>query len=201
VETTGTIIEIDHCIVGALRVAEGCQVVITNSIVNASDDGKVAFAAVDGSAAGTNLRIENSTIIGKVHTAETELVTNALLLARLTADDTWTAPVLADRRQAGCVRFSYLPWDARTARRYRCQPTTAADASRVRPIFTSLQFGEPGYCQLNERCAVEIRQGADDSAEMGAFHDPFQAQRESNLKARLDEYLRFSMEAGLFYES
>jgi hypothetical protein len=36
---------------------------------------------------------------------------------------------------------------------------------------------------------------------MGAFHDLFQPQRETNLKVRLEEYLRFGLEAGSFYET
>ena len=34
---------------------------------------------------------------------------------------------------------------------------------------------------------------------MGAFHYLFQPQRETNLRVRLDEYLRFGLEAGIFY--
>ena len=35
----------------------------------------------------------------------------------------------------------------------------------------------------------------------GPFHDLFQPQRESNIRARLSEYLRFGLEAGVFYET
>jgi hypothetical protein len=107
----------------------------------------------------------------------------------------------AARRQTGCVRFSFLPLESTAPRRYRCRPEAAAEAVRVRPQFTSQRYGDPGYAQLNARCAVEIRQGADDEAEMGAFHDLFQPQRETNLRVRLDEYLRFGLEAGIIYVS
>ena len=43
--------------------------------------------------------------------------------------------------------------------------------------------------------------GADDGGQPGAFHHLFQPQREINLRVRLDEYLRASLEAGLFYET
>jgi hypothetical protein len=46
-----------------------------------------------------------------------------------------------------------------------------------------------------------ICQGADDRAEMGAFHNLFQAQRQNNLSQRLVEYLRFGLEAGVFFAS
>jgi hypothetical protein len=52
-----------------------------------------------------------------------------------------------------------------------------------------------------ERAREEIRAGADDGAEMGAFHLLFEPQREKNLRLRLDEYLRFGLEAGIFYAS
>jgi hypothetical protein len=36
---------------------------------------------------------------------------------------------------------------------------------------------------------------------MGVFHDLFQPQREAYLRARLQEYLRFGLEAGVFHAS
>jgi hypothetical protein len=69
----------------------------------------------------------------------------------------------------------------------------------VRPVFTSRRYGDAGYCQLNSYCPKEISSGADDQAEMGAFHDLFETQREGNLRSSLDEYLRFGLEAGILY--
>jgi hypothetical protein len=92
-----------------------------------------------------------------------------------------------------------MPFFSQTPRRYRCQPTKPADEARMRPQFTSLRYGDAGYCQLSQRTASEIRTGAEDDAEMGAFHNVYPPQRESNLRVRLDEYLRFGLEAGIFY--
>ena len=69
------------------------------------------------------------------------------------------------------------------------------------PVFSSLRFGDAGYCQLSPACALEIVTGADDQVEMGVFHDLYQPRREANLRAVLDEYLRFGREAGIFYGS
>ena len=69
----------------------------------------------------------------------------------------------------------------------------------VVPAFTSLRYGRAGYAQLASFAAKEVRSGADDKSEMGAFHDVFAPQREINLKVRLEEYLRFGLEAGIFY--
>jgi len=135
--------------------------------------------------------------------------------------------VRSERRQTGCVRFSWMPLEARVPRRYRCQPDLEvaeqiaatiqksgtgtisssereaihdAVVARLVPSFTSLGYADPGYCQLRISAPAQIRTGADDEAEMGAFHDLFQPQRESNVRARLREYLRFGLEAGVFYE-
>ena len=69
------------------------------------------------------------------------------------------------------------------------------------PILSSLRHGAPDYAQLHNSCPQQIRTGASDESEMGAFHDLFQPQRETNLKLRLEEYLRFGMEASIFYET
>ena len=159
----------------------------------------VAFAAVDGNSAGGRLNIENSTVIGKVHATELTLVSNSILLARLATADTWTSPVQSERRQQGCMRFSFVPFESITPKRYRCQPIAPEDSTRVRPELKSTNYGDPAYCQLSARCAAEILAGADDGAEMGAFHDLLQPQRTAHLRLRLDEYSRFSLETGIVY--
>jgi hypothetical protein len=68
----------------------------------------------------------------------------------------------------------------------------------VTPRFTSLTYGQPGYAQLAPACPGEIRAGADDEGEMGAFQFLQQTQRIGSLQASLDEHLRFGLEAGLF---
>jgi hypothetical protein len=190
-------VEVDRCILGGLRVTEGSEVRITDSILDATDSTGVAYAGPDGEGAGGSLRVEDSTIIGKVHSRQIELASNTIFLADLAEDDDWEAPVHCERLQEGCVRFSYLPLDSRAPRRHRCQPET--EAGRVLPQFTSLRYGDPGYCQLGGLCPEEIRRGADDESEMGAFHDLHAPQREANLRARLEEYLRFGLEAGILY--
>jgi hypothetical protein len=135
----------------------------------------------------------------------------------------------AQRRESGCVRFSYVPPGSGAPRRYRCQPeleastriaalrdaahaagvaspTPAEEAALrvtaealIRPLFVSRRYGDPGYGQLELRCAMQIRTGAESGAEMGAFEFLKQPQREANLRDALDEYLRFGLEAGLFY--
>jgi hypothetical protein len=73
--------------------------------------------------------------------------------------------------------------------------------TRVRPLFNSLRYGTPTYCQLAAACAEEITRGAEDESELGAFHDLYQPQRAANLRAGLDEYTPAGMDAGIFYAS
>jgi hypothetical protein len=201
IETSDTSIEIEHCIVGALRAVSGAQISIRNSIVDASHTDSVAYAGLGGDDPGPVLSIENSTVIGKVYTRTMKLASNTIFFSELSSGDSWPAPVRAERLQQGCVRFSYVPPGSQLPRLFNCQPATAADAARVRPVFTSLRYGDAAYCQLSPACAVEITTGADDQVEMGAFHDLYQPRREANLRAALKEYLRFGLEAGIFYAS
>lgn len=225
VESSAIKIEIDDCIIGGLRVVEGAEVSIENSIIDANAKDAVAYAALDSISAGGVLTIKNSTVIGKLHTRIMELASNCIFTAELTTGDTWLSPLLAERKQQGCVRFSYVPLNARLPRRFHCQPEHAINQAiqkaqqistlnstekalisaridnRINPVFKDTRYGQSAYMQLALSCAKEILQGADDESEMGAFHDLFQPQRETNLKLRLKEYLRFGLEAGVFYET
>lgn len=118
--------------------------------------------------------------------------------------------VTATRRQIGCVRFCYVPQDSKVPRRYRCQPelalSTTSDPQQqahildyLQPLFVSLRYGDPTYAQLDLAGPTEIATGADDQGEMGAFHFLMQPQRTANLTASLEEYLRFGLEAGIFF--
>jgi hypothetical protein len=218
-------IEIDHCILGAIHAPANATVLIRHSIVDANSSTSMAYSDLDGVGAGGTVSVVNTTIIGTIHTELLKLASDSIFLSR-TEDG--SAPIRSERRQTGCVRFSWLPLEARVPRRYRCQPdleiaeriqaalaksgtNTISDAERqaikdavvasMVPAFTSLRYTDLGYCQLRLSVPEQIRTGADDEAEMGAFHDLFQPQRESNIRARLREYLRFGLEAGVFYET
>ncbi len=140
---------------------------------------------------GAAVTVEQSTVIGPVFAREMPLASGAI----------FTDPVWTLRRQAGCVRFCCLPPGSQTPRRHRCQPADPRDAGRIRPTFTTLRYGLGGYAQLSAAVPAEIAAGADDGGEMGVFHDLYQYQRVTNLRLRLDEYLRFGLEAGVLFAS
>ena len=198
VSAANVVVEIDHCITGPVLADDVARVEIRDSIVDALDEKSTAFAATDGVGAGAPIAVERCTIIGRMHTAELTLLSNSIVMAAA-LDASSVAPLEAQRRQAGCARFSYLPAGARTPRRFHCQPRSDVDAARLQPVFGSRRLGHPAYGQLGSGTAAEIRAGADDQAEMGAFHDLYQPQREAHLKARLEESLRFGLEVGVFF--
>lgn len=177
----------------------------------------IADSVVDGRVLGleTAAELDGVTVFGTTE------------LRRLDASDClFVSPVTVTLRQEGCVRFCFVPLDASlTPRRYRCQPDlaleqraaevaealhldpppdltpaeTALIKGRVRPVFTSSRLADAGYAQLGLTCALEISAGAEDGSEMGAFRHLQQTQRAANLRAVLPDYLRFGLEAGLFF--
>jgi hypothetical protein len=226
IEREGTTVEIDHCVLGGIRAVDGADLSITNTLVDATSPTGVAYAALDGLGAGGVLSIVNTTVIGKVHTKRLDLASNTIFAAALATGDSWSHPVWSEQNQQGCCRFSFVPLNSIVPRRYRCQPDLAVDAAlleadqpkgsltvsqiqaitlatqaRVRPAFTACRYGQAAYGQLAGQCPEEIRRGADDESEMGVFHDVFAPQREDNLNIRLQEYLRFGLEAGVFFST
>jgi hypothetical protein len=200
-------VEIDHSIVGALRLpAENVDLAVRDSIVDSPTRDRPArripaIAESDGgNRPGPPATLERTTVFGAVHLKE-------LIWA---SEIAFTDPIVIQRRQAGCVRFSHVPRYSQTPRRYRCQPDLALEGvsdparqdsirARLTPSFTSVQYGHPAYAQLGLTCAEEISAGAESGSEMGAFSSLKQPQREANLRVRIDEYLPFGLEAGIIY--
>lgn len=208
---------LDHCVAGPIVAVEDTGVTVVDSIIDAGATSEVAFCGRDAPAAGGlrtvtaaadrqtgdgmvpggHLTFEACTVIGKVHATRLD-VSNSILAAERAPADPAPAAVWAQRRQVGCIRFSSLPADARTPRRYQCVPREDVPDDAI-PHHTSRRFGDPGYMQLRAATHPAIRSGASDEGEMGVTHELYQPQRETNLRIRLDEYLRFGLEAGIFY--
>lgn len=195
---TGTVeVILKRSILGPLAVHPQAAVEIADGIVDGGSLEAFAYEA-EGGGAGGSLSVQRCTVVGRVHTRRLDLAESSIFLA----------PVVAEQRQNGCVRFSHVPLGSRVPRRYRCQPEIPAGATpgevrrraaRVFPRFTSLAYGEPGYGQLHWRGPAEVYRGSEDESEMGAFSSLLQPQREDSLRVRLDEYLRLGLEAGIFF--
>ncbi|HSQ24615.1 MAG TPA: hypothetical protein VLN44_09395 [Pyrinomonadaceae bacterium] len=208
-------VRIEHSIVGSIQVhldqvrADPIPMHISDSIIDATSGEREAIGAPGSPVAHVVVTVERCTVFGIVQVHAMQLGENSI----------FNDCVNVARRQLGCMRFCYVPFGCRTPRRYNCQPdlVTAAvcdkfasapaelgrlvslERERVRPQFTDRRYGRPGYGQLVETCAVEIKRGADDESEMGAFHDLYQPQREANLRARLDEYTPAGANVGIFF--
>ena len=196
-EPAGVAVSVTRSILGAIRADALATVAVSDSIVDATGRTHVAYSAVDGVSGGAALTLSGCTVVGKVHAALLSLVSDSIVWAALAAADTWTAGLVADRKQEGCVRFSFLPYGSVTPRRFECVEQALAGPA---PLFRSLRYGDPGYLKLLAATEDVIRRGACDAGEMGAFHFVLAPQRETDLKTRLQEYIPVGLEYGLIYQ-
>jgi hypothetical protein len=137
-----------------------------------------------------------------------------------------TGLVSALRRQAGCVRYSFVSSGSHTPRRFRCQPDLAigsaltakrqaladpkaqltpdeqaAVVALMVPRFTSSRFEHPAFAQLANGCPEGIAAGGEGGTEMGVLASLGAPLRLGNLQAALQEYLRVGLEAGYLPET
>lgn len=189
-----------RCILGALRIEPQARVQLTDCILDATAPDEVAYAGLNGKSEGAQLSLSECTLVGRVHARKLD-ASNCIFLTVAAKSGDWDAPVKVQRRQEGCVRFCWIPPESRTPSRFQCLPESAASAVDATPRFTSLRYGHPAYAQLAVSSGARLLTGADDESEPGAFHHLHAAQRETNLRVRLDEYLRAGLEAGIFYEN
>ncbi len=168
-DAAGIVLYLDHCIVGPLTCAgRGRALHIADSIVDGGHASALALSDEQQGAAMLGAVIERSTVIGVTQVERLALAENTIFMG----------PLMVGRRSAGRVRYCYLPSGSLTPPREHCQPDLARPATarwqarqRVQPRYRSLRYGAEDYGKLAPDCAWEIAAGADDGAEMGAWHD------------------------------
>jgi hypothetical protein len=147
----------------------------------------VLAGSADGILPGPALTTNRCTLLGAVHVESADV-----------SDTIITGSLLADRRQAGCIRYSYVGAGSQTPRQFRC---ISGEPGAPQPEFVSLRFGHPGLAQQTPGCPAEIAQGAEDGSEMGAFSSVRQPQRLAAVASVLAEFVRVAAVSGIVLES
>ncbi len=197
-EAAGVTVTAKKSILGAVRAGEFVTVSAADSIIDATDPTNVAIADPGGVSGAGTLTLDGCTVVGKVRAVLMRLVSNSIIWAGLLAGDSWTTGLIAERKQEGCVRFSFLPAGAKTPRRFECIERAIAGPQ---PIFFALRYGRPGYLKLLASTPDVVRRGADDGGEMGAFHFVLAPLRETDLRVRMQEYMPVGLEFGILYQN
>jgi hypothetical protein len=183
----GLEISIERCILGPLYLPATTESLrLRHSIVD-NGSGYAIAAGNTGAQPGPALKLERSTIFGQVHAR------------KVTACDViFTGPLRTDPppETRDQIQHSYVPVGSTTL---EGRPHPSISTGITPPRFTSTHYGDPAYAQLSLDCPRQIRGGAADGSEMGAFHDLHQTQAEANIRAVLDEYLPLGLRAGIFY--
>jgi hypothetical protein len=199
VDQEGALVQATRSILGSVRAVELVTPSLTDCILDATSITGVAYSAPDNKSGGGPLTLEACTVIGKVHATVLTLVSNSILWGAIAPTDTapWTSALIADRRQEGCVRFSFLPYQSVTPRQFKCVSRALASPQ---PYFGSLRYGRPAYAKVLAATDDSIRKGAEDGGEMGAFHFVYAPLREIDLETRLQEYMPVGLEFGLIHQ-
>ncbi len=213
-EALGLQVEIAFSILGTVAVDQPIDsLLLLDSVVVGSGIAPVALAMIPTAISGVTA--ERTTFLGDVRCR-----------SMTASECLFPYQIVAERAQQGCLRYCYIvpddpadpSRDSRTPRRFACQPdlaiaailaahpeaTTPAQQEvladdervRVRPVFVSRTFGDPGFAQLDGTCPVEIATGAADGSEIGVYSHMKQAQRLDNLARRVTEFLPAGIRAG-----
>ncbi|MEO7911575.1 MAG: hypothetical protein ABIV47_18175 [Roseiflexaceae bacterium] len=221
-------VSIEHSIVGSIEINEDAvrsdpiPVHISDSILDSTGDEREAFGAPGRAVAHALLTIQRSTVFGVVEVHAIELAENSIFTGCVNVARRQLGCMRFCYVPPGCRtprRYACQPdlvAQAAEAELRAKKPVSRLDEGqlaaeilaarlreeiRVRPQFNSVRYGTPTYCQLAATCAEEIKRGADDESELGAFHDLFQPQRTANLRARVDEYTPAATNAGIIFAS
>jgi hypothetical protein len=187
-----TTLLIQHSIVGSISVAQEDAPQVDPSAIEIEDSildsTAVEEPAIYGEAvqpAYVALTVRRSTVLGEVEVRELPLAENSIFRDKL----------IVHNRPGGIIRYSYLPGDSKTPRRFRCQDGGLD--------FVQVRYGTPDYCRLKDTRADQtpphpVLEGAEYGGEMGVYYHLFDPVRLDVLERRLEEYLPLGVEARVF---
>jgi hypothetical protein len=140
----------------------------------------------------TNVQLEHVTVLGQV---QCQVIQASECL--------FTDVVIVDDQQSGCFRYSRYErrnpasgLSSALPRKFQCVPAEQ-ETRLLSPVFYSLQYGRPAYCQLAAACPPEILTASEAGAEVGAFADNLNAIRLSNLALKIQEFLPAGLSADI----
>jgi len=165
---------IDSSIMGRVVTQNGGLVEnlkVRDSIIDETDSGH-AIQLAQG-----EVELKGTTVFGKVDVNRL-WASEALITGMVDVTDT----------QKGCFRFSAAPEGSRLPRQYESHILN--DAVH---IFTSRNFGQPGYGQLGKTAPPELYRGAENGSEIGTFSSLINPIKSDSLKAKIDEYMPFGL--------
>jgi hypothetical protein len=197
-------LNIDRCILGPIRTRAGGEVetlTATNSIIQAipaiepgaqaqtfgPDLPDLALSFITGTTS-----LSRCTVMGQAYVHE-------LQASECMLDDVF----VVDNTQNGCVRFSAWSSGSVIPRQYESVQIPAGS-----PLFTSRDYGQPGYGQLLENVdnaiiggaqGATISQGATDGSEMGAFASQQNPIKERSLLIKYQEYMPLGLNPVLIH--
>jgi hypothetical protein len=172
-------VHVERSLAGRFRLCTGGTLVLADSVVDGH--GGWAVAADPDGGGGPRLTVRACTVLGRVHARQLEAF-DSIFAGRVRV-------VAAELGKAECcaVPASSEP------------PEHLLHCTHVRPVFTSVRLGDPGYAQLAAETPAEIREGARHGSEMGAWCRLRNPQREANLREVLDEQLPMGLRAAVLY--
>ncbi|HMG89821.1 MAG TPA: hypothetical protein VK589_07170 [Chryseolinea sp.] len=151
------------------------KVIIKDTIIQSIDNTKAALQINSGF-----VEMEYVTVLGDlgVH----RLYASGVII---------TGVATVTDNQTGCFRFSAAPTPpvSRLPRPYESFLFTISQDH----WFGSRRFGQPAYGQITETAPEPLRQGAENTSEMGAFNHLLNPLKKQGLKTKIEEYMPFGL--------
>jgi hypothetical protein len=180
---------IDRCILGpiATRVKGEVQTIeAADSIIQAL---------------GTNLAINLTS--GQIQLSRCSVLGQALLHRLYASECILDDKITVENTQDGCVRFSAWSTGSILPRQYE-----SVQIAPGAPLFTSRNFGQPGYCQLQASvdsaiidgaAGASISAGAQNGSEMGAYSRDKNPIKERSLLIKYQEFMPLGLVPVIIY--
>lgn len=187
--------------------AEINQLVIDRSIlgpIQTRAKGEVQTLAASDSiiqALGSELAINLTS--GQVQLSRCSILGAAKVHRLYASDCILDDKITVENIQDGCVRFSVWSTGSDLPRQYE-----SVEIAPGAPLFTSRNFGQPGYCQLQASVdstivsgapGATISAGADDGSEMGVYARDKNPIKERSLLIKYQEFMPLGLVPVIIY--